>query len=258
MRLMMLVNTLTSVSPYSYENHRAFWAETVSKYKIKDELSLFTFTPPRMSIDNARNIAAQQALRLECDYLFFLDDDVLVPMNTIEELISCNADIAAGLVYIRSYPFDVMAFKKDDWAFFNDLPKEKPPNPPVLKKYVTENDGLIGVGFSCCLIKTNLLRDVPPPWFITGPGNTEDVFFCQKALDTIKTIQETEDKNYPNLTISLNTDVRPGHLLNSEPVCYENVEALRVYYETVYPGLVKKVNEGGRDLEYIKSHLRGE
>jgi hypothetical protein len=256
----MLVNTLANTDQSIYENHRAFWAETVLKYKDSNSVNLFTFTPTRMSIDRARNEAAKMALQLECDYLLFIDDDVLVPMNTVEELIACDADIAAGLVIIRGYPFNVMAFKSD-WTYFNELPTELDQSSgkdiQVLKKFVTQDDGLVGVGFSCCLIKCDLLKDIEPPWFITGPRNTEDVYFCQKAAETVKNIQKNEDSKYPDLKVVMNTFIQPDHLLSRHGVNWKNKDAYRKFYQEIEPNIDKKLEGEGRDLAYILSHLKG-
>ena len=48
----------------------------------------------------------------EAEYLLFLDDDVLVPMDGLQKLMDCNSDIAAGNVCIRGYPFDYMFFER--------------------------------------------------------------------------------------------------------------------------------------------------
>ena len=37
------------------------------------------------------------------------------------------------------------------------------------------------VGFSFCLIKMDVLLKCPKPFFITGPKNTEDIYFCIKS-----------------------------------------------------------------------------
>lgn len=260
MRMTVCVNTLNSVSSFVYSNHIAFWCETMRKFP-KPEHEFFFFTPPRMSIDMARNTAAKFALEHECDYLLFIDDDVLIPPDTIEKLLAPNADIVAGLVIIRGYPFNVMAFKRSEGGldYFNDLPKVKISDTPeiyreVLKDPVTQDDGLAAVGFSCCLIKMDLIRKIPPPFFITGPRNTEDVFFCSKASETLKTL------GLSPLSIALATNLQPGHFLHAEPIEWRTIDIMKQMYEDLDPEGTDHINRAiqkDRDASYVKKNMAG-
>lgn len=263
MRILILVNTLNSVNSFIYSNHAEFLTKSKELFP-KPENEILFFTPPRMSIDMARNTAAREAMRHECDYLMFLDDDVLVPPTALKSLIDTNADIAAGLVIIRGYPFHVMAFTQDatGMPYFDELPMldiEVEPaysdgvrgKPAVIKKVlkdpVTEDDGLRAVGFSCALIKVDLLRKVPPPYFITGPRNTEDVYFCIKARETVK-----------DVTMHLVTHIQCGHLLYGEPIEWATIDVFRQFYEDLRPEECKRLRgeeQKGRDEEYIKMCL---
>ena len=219
MKILILVNTLTSVNSFIYSNHINFIAHNIRKYPEKN--SIFFFAPNRMPIDMARNIAARQALELDCDYLMFIDDDVFVPPDALEKLIALEADIAAGLVIIRGYPFHVMAF---------DFVENYDPENPHVRYYdhlPKHEDGSLlpvvscaAVGFSCALIKTELLRKLEEPYFITGTNLTEDVYFCLKALET-----------FPTVSIKMDTSIQCGHLLNAEPVEWSNIEKLKAFYK---------------------------
>ena len=87
MRTLVLVNVLNSVNSYIYTNHIEFWSKTKELYPKSHNNEFFLFTPPRMSVDMARNTAAKQAMMLECDYLMFIDDDVLIPPTTFDSLL---------------------------------------------------------------------------------------------------------------------------------------------------------------------------
>ena len=255
MRTLVLVNVLNSVNSYIYTNHIEFWSKTKELYPKSHNNEFFLFTPPRMSVDMARNTAAKQAMMLECDYLMFIDDDVLIPPTSFDSLLKCDADIASGLVIIRGYPFNVMAFRREgqNLPYFNDLPTveievgDGKGGYPVLKDPVTQDDGLIAVGFSCALIKVGILKKIPQPYFVTGPRNTEDIYFCLKAKDSIS-----------ELKISLATHVQCGHILHPEPIEYATIDIFREFYETLRPDTVENIKneEKGRDTEYIKSHLK--
>ena len=92
-KILVGVNTLTAVSQPIYSNHCQFW------YRFGRSYPQFDFmlnNPRRMSIDNMRNMTAKVALENDVDYILFIDDDVLVPIDTLGRLLACDADIAAG------------------------------------------------------------------------------------------------------------------------------------------------------------------
>lgn len=241
MRIFILTNTLTSVSSFCYSNHIAFHSYNARKYP---DSQFFLYTPHRQSIDRSRNEAAVQAMQLECDYLMFIDDDILIPKDAFEKLKEADKDIIAALVYLRGYPFHTMAFKQLETSidgrlqlgYYDDWEDNK------------DEDGLIklaAVGFSCCLIKVDILNALQPPFFITGTNNTEDVYFCLRTRELS-----------PNPSIYLHPDIKCGHMLNPEPIEYDTRKLQIEYCE----GLVKMLNpitkdQNPRNKEYIKRNI---
>lgn len=217
-KVMVGCNLLTQVDSIAYPNHMQFWYNQGRNTDFSFRFS----SPRRMSIDNMRNFTAKAALEWEADYLFFYDDDVLIPNDSITALMDCDADIAAGLVYIRGYPFDKMAFKLQEDGSLPHLTEED------LEKAGNHIIDVSAVGFSCCLMKMSLLRKLEPPYFMTGTNHTEDVFYCLKALQT-----------YPETTIRLNTKVRPTHLVDKYGVNHDNYKELQKFAETI-DGSVKQ------------------
>lgn len=256
-KVFVLVNTLQSVNANVYSNHCHFF--TYSAKNIPG-IQFEFWTPERMAIDTARNTAAQMALEVGCDYLMFLDDDVMVPPNTLELLLKADKDIIAGLVIIRGYPFNNMAFKFGEnltlegkevrsLGFFNDLAYEyfyedKWNTEDEMKLKIEDFEGAKtqlpkkpielqecdAIGFSCALIKIDVLKALPKPYFLTGKGHTEDVYFCLKA----------QEKLLPKPEIFLHTGVQPGHMMNAEPVEF----AIKTYLKDFYDGLRAKPKEG--------------
>jgi len=232
MLITTLVNTLQAINPYIYSNHIRFF---VYAAKSNPDIKFDFFTPYRMSIDRARNEAAKIALETESDYLLFIDDDVMIPNDTLFRLIESDKDIIAGLVIIRGYPFHNMAFRYDEnnkLINYNDLPLAVACEEGHLKYDIkcdscrrTPLEKLVkvdAVGFSCCLIKTDVLRQMEPPWFITGLNHTEDIYFCL----------ETQQYD-PKPEIWINTDVSCGHLLNPEPVEWQTRKKMQEFYAQV-------------------------
>jgi hypothetical protein len=167
-----------------------------------------------------RNSLAKMALEGEYDYIAFIDDDVIVPHNLIDKLLALDADISAGWTIIRGYPFENMFFNFDE--SYNNLRTNKN----------QERDGAVvdvdAIGFSTALIKCDLLKRVPPPWFVTGPTNTEDVYFCLKARQYV-----------PDCTIKVDKSIETAHIMGPEMIAPWNLDAYRRYLEELNPELLK-------------------
>lgn len=233
MKILIGINTLTSVSNNIYGNH----IQVISNLRHKlPDWQFALFTPHRMSIDRMRNEAAKVALENDFDYLLFIDDDVLVPLDGVQKLLDSGYDVIAGWTIIRGYPFENMFFK---WTDEKKNALKKVTDEEIKETQKTEYKGIItsimpcnAVGFSLCLIKVSLLRNIPKPYFVTGPFNTEDVFFCIRAQEFVQ-----------DVSIGVHLDVKTGHLLDPEPVTPENVAQMRKAYEILYPELLDKQEE---------------
>jgi len=223
MKILVGVNALTSVNSYVYSSHCNFWY-WLGKHHSETEF-LF-FTPPRMSIDRMRNEAAKAALQQHCDYLMFVDDDVVIPKNCLNFLIDERFDITAGMTVIRGYPYNLMNFKyidpeKTKLDFYNDYKKEDADE----KGFITCD----AVGFSCALIKVELLTKLSKPYFVTGPFNTEDIYFCVKAF-----------KEFPDVKMAFNVNVWTAHLGEPKMLTPYNRHLYKKFEETETPEVLEK------------------
>jgi hypothetical protein len=110
----------------------------------------FTFLSG-MPFDHARNTACQKLLELGWEYLFFLDDDVICPPDTIPRLISHRLPIVSGLYYRRMMPLVPVMLRNS------------PEGPQWVSSYpeksLIEVD-LVGAG--CLLIHRSVLENLPP------------------------------------------------------------------------------------------------
>jgi len=222
-KILVGVNTLTAVAQPIYSNHCQFW------YRLGRSYPMFDFilnNPRRMAIDNMRNMTAKVALENDVDYILFIDDDVLVPIDTLGHLIACDSDIAAGWTLIRGYPYKNMFFKYTDDGKHTLTNWQDP---------VKNDRGLYdcdAVGFSCCLIKVDLLKKVEQPYFVTGPFNTEDIYFCIKAKH-----------QFPETTIVVDPKVLTSHILGLEAIDPLTRDAYKRYFETLYPDAINNVDK---------------
>jgi Anp1 len=233
LKIVVGTNTLTEIQYPAYTNHCQFWFRLGRSYP---EIDFLISNPSRMSIDRMRNMTAKVALEVNADYILFLDDDVIVnPNYGLKQLLDCNADIAAGKVCIRGYPFDYMSFqntKSGGLQVDSKLPKNG----------IVDRDA---IGFSFALIKVSLLKRLQEPYFITGLNHTEDIYFCLKARQVD-----------PKCSIRVNCDCECGHILWPEVMVEGTREAYTKYYREInkLTAAVTKVNGSGagdRGQEYL-------
>lgn len=217
MKTLVGVNTLTSVDQLVYLSHCNFWTRTVKQYP--DDEFLF-YAPHRMSIDNMRNASVEAALANNCDYLLFIDDDVIVEPHTFRSLYECKLDVCMALTFIRGYPFNPMFFK-----FVNDetgLDYYKDYENHINSSGIVHCDA---VGCSCVLIKTWIFKELEKPWFVTVPNKcTEDVYFCMKMKEYLKT----------PYTMGVDTKVPTAHKLAPEYVGVQNRKELLKFHESLF------------------------
>jgi len=209
-RIALGINTLTSVKRIAYSNH----LQLLFRIGRNTKHEVILVNPERVAIDRMRNLTAKVALENKCDYLMFLDDDVIVPFDCLDKLIALDCDIAAGNVLIRGYPYENMFFEKDG-KYVTHLKTDEMRNSKTARL-----EDLGAVGFSLALIKTSLFKYVPQPFFITTTSGTEDVYFCFKAR---------EYKS--DLSISVDLSIICGHILGDEIISDDNRLNYMRYYE---------------------------
>lgn len=225
MKILLGCNLLSSVNPIAHTDHVA------AAYRLGRDTDwevLVNFAQ-RMSIDNMRNQSGRVAVLNNCDYLVFLDDDVLIPDGAIPNLIkrmeATGAKIGAGLVYVRGYPFEPMAFKEITAQLENGEEAKG-----LTHLTYQEIDDKLGeaieceaIGFSLAAIKVDLLKEMEPPYFITGPNCTEDVYFCIKAR-----------KHFPDVKIILDTAIECTHIVYNYGINHKNHGYVKEFERNVF------------------------
>jgi predicted SAM-dependent methyltransferase len=143
------------------------------------------------NIDEARNWFAEQAIKNNAKYLFFWDEDVLVPPHALRELmyVADNwKDIAVigGIYCLKVERPEPLVFKTTGGG-------------PYWDWKVGEVFPCAATGMGCTLIRAEVFKDIERPWFRTvddlspyldnipsGEQWTEDLYFCRKVADTKK------------------------------------------------------------------------
>lgn len=220
-KIVVGVNSLTEAQYPAYSNHCQMWFRFGRSYA---EFDFIFVNPSRMSIDRMRNMAAKTALECEADYLLFVDDDVLVPIDGLAKLLRCEADAAAGKAVIRGYPFDWMIFSK-----VGDESKGEPTGLNAYKELPDEGILEIGAsGFCFTLLKVDLFRAMKPPYFVTGVSWTEDIYFFIKAKQA-----------NPGARFVVDCSVDLGHILWPEVMTSKNRTAYKEMMEKLDPSLLE-------------------
>lgn len=200
-----------------YNNVLLMQAETAKKYPDVQ----FTYAEIECHmVSLARNKIVQGALGLSADYIFWIDDDMLVPANAFNKLYEANEPVISGLYFTRLYPHTPQIYQyfpeKDGYA-------------PLLKW----EDGIFevdAVGSGCMLVRTDIYtqlalapcayaRKVPlSPWYEFLASRGEDFYFCDRLRDI-------------GIPVLVDTTIIPGHL-STVPI------GLKEYNYLVHAGLI--------------------
>jgi len=140
--------------------------------------SLGWYFPRDMSVAEARNEAFRLALEADAEYVFFRDYDVLTPLNALGILLARDYPIVGGLYYSKEFPPCPLTIRDGR---------------PVTDWTLGETVKCDVIGMGCTLIKTDLFRDMEPPWFATLSEVyehdasfrfqcTEDTYFCRRVI----------------------------------------------------------------------------
>lgn len=127
----------------------------------------------------SRNDLVQIAIKQGCDYIFWLDSDMMFPPDVLVRMFEDlkHGDIVSGLYFRRVAPFTPVIYDKldiDDTGCHYTEPKDIP-------------DGIFevaGCGFGCVLLPTDIMLDVLEKYgspFTPINGIGEDLSFCWRA-----------------------------------------------------------------------------
>lgn len=131
-------------------------------------------------IDQVRNLVVDFAINNKFDYLFFVDYDISFNQFTLQKLLEANVDIVTGM-YIQRKPGEhtLEIYRKTICGHDYNVPIEDLPYGELLP--------INGCGLGCCLIKTDVLKEVGYPQFTyhhaidARNAISEDIDFCHKA-----------------------------------------------------------------------------
>ena len=136
-----------------------------------------------------RELIMDDALAQGFDYLFFVDDDIVLPPNALELLLqTAEADpataVVGGLYYSRD---SVRPIAVADWCSTDTSSAHVPAFTATSATFVD------GVGFGCALLRVSSARTLSPPYFpahiyIERSAHRvrqcdEDYLYCERVRD---------------------------------------------------------------------------
>src|SRR6267142_1315026 len=172
--------------PRSYHDRMMMWQYLGSR-EAKD---FYEHKNPRYSfqlgaigellVPYARERLAEGALELGAQWLLMIDDDMLCPHDLFFKLVDNDKDICAPLAFTRNPNHKPVAYETREG--FDETTRTRYGFTRYIENYprntLFECDA---VGFGAVLIKTDVLKKIPKPWFFGMAQTGEDVTLCTKA-----------------------------------------------------------------------------
>ena len=115
----------------------------------------------------ARNALVQMALDNNCTHILFIDADMIPSPRALPDLLAWDKDIISGLCFHKTPPYHIAARKKGvqglEHMSLDDIKSE-----------IVE---VAAIGMAFALIRAEVFRDMPSPWFDCrgGVGCGEDI-----------------------------------------------------------------------------------
>jgi hypothetical protein len=166
---------------------------------------------------SAREGCLELAKKGGAEYILFVDSDVILPLNTLDSLISCDVDLASGLCTKRGYPYNDVA-----WIKSKEGMHEISFDPEI--KQITPVDW---VGGGCALFKVASFDTLEKPYFRHEYGD----FGLSQPLQLYEDIGLCIRMKEKGMTIVVDTRVQCGHICRSETVYPKNAHLFKKFSE---------------------------
>jgi GT2 family glycosyltransferase len=136
----------------------------------------------------ARNNIAKEAIAEEADYVLMVDNDVILPSDTLRNLLETQTDVCLGYYLTRwgnQSDSRVVIFKDGEYnysTYYNRDELQALRNKGVFREKVH------GGGFGCALVRTDVFKRIAFPWFKftiyeDGSNLGEDLNFCERCKE---------------------------------------------------------------------------
>ena len=129
----------------------------------------------------SREHLVSAALQYGVDYIMFLDSDQTIQSDTVDKMaayLEKGENIVTTLIFRKDPPFQPCIFSSQ---------RELPNKQIALEYYDVGNQDLTkpfyveSCGLGCAMIKANVFKNIPQPWFLPRPYTGEDITFMYEA-----------------------------------------------------------------------------
>lgn len=146
--------------------------------RAEDEIRIYEVGATPVHV--MRNQCTRMFLATEHTHLLFVDDDVIIPKDTIRRLLELNKPVATG--------FTPTIVQGSAITFLNCKPLDGARNGVWYRRYPDGPVQISMCGMSCCLIRREVFESLGLPWFIwpekvSGEHMGEDLSFCARARE---------------------------------------------------------------------------
>lgn len=180
--------------------------------------TLYLFETKKPNIDLSRNILTALALKEKCDWVFFLDTDVIPPLDVIPRLLAHNLPIVSGLYWRRYENLDPCIYKINEFGIPATFSNEE------IMQYGNSVMEIDACGAGCVLIHRSVFEKLTPSvehFDISEPG-TKNKLTCYKWWEYIvhNDVNLSEDIVLASRVKSIgykifaDLSIRCGHLTN--------------------------------------------
>lgn len=168
------VRKILVVSPHRTNQDRA--AINWQKLQPPAAFEVILEEPFGYSVPDARNLAIEKAIDGNFEYIFFVDDDLIIPSNALVKLLHHKTDVVGGFYYRKYFPLESCGMFEDN---------EKKPTALLDFKIGDIIHNTLVLPSGCTLIKTEVFKNMEKPWYksftVQGrPILTEDSFMCER------------------------------------------------------------------------------
>lgn len=128
---------------------------------------------------NSRNRLVTEALESGAEWVWFVDDDNVFDPEILNRLLAHERPIVSALYLSRASPYHPIAYGLKD-IDVNGKPTWYP-----VSLVGAPREGLVEVvaaGSSGMLIRSEVFRETPEPWFEKTGIGSEDITFCERAI----------------------------------------------------------------------------
>lgn len=198
-------------------------------FKLNRPLPVSLLIIERQSADAARNFIIEMAVKMQADYIFFVDDDGVLPADTLQKLIEDDKDIVGAPMMTRTARengkhalcvFEKFDFYIGDGKTINKYRSIEQFDPQ--KGHLQQVDA---IGGACFLIKRAAFEAL----FAKHNGRpfefTHEIYTTKEHGVTLRNISEDmtfcERAREEGFAIWIDTRVRPVHLGKPEFVRFE-------------------------------------